>query len=175
MSGVGENTTITTERLVLRSLRPEDADEMVEVLQDERLHEFIGGRPLSLDELRRRYRRLAVGRSADGQQTWLNWIVRLRSSDAAVGTVQATVTGRHAQIAWVVGVAWQRQGIAGEATIALVDWLERRGIDTVSANIHPRHVASQKVASRAGLLRSEEIVDGEQVWRRQRAPGGALA
>jgi RimJ/RimL family protein N-acetyltransferase len=169
-----EDATIVTARLVLRSLRPEDADEMVEVLRDQQLHDFTGGRPLTLDELRLRYRQLAVGHSSDGKQTWLNWIVRLRASNAAVGTVQATVTGvsgdEHAQIAWVVGVPWQRNGFASEATIALVSWLERRDIRTISANIHPRHVASQTVASRAGLGLTHDLVDGEQVWLRSGAP-----
>lgn len=166
MSALDRTATILTERLVLHSLRPEEADEMVDVLGDARLHEFTGGQPLTRDELRLRYRGLAVGHSADGQQTWLNWIVRLRVTNAAVGTVQATVTGAQAQVAWVVGVAWQRRGIATEATIALVDWLRGGGIEDISANIHSRHVASQKVALRAGLLLSDDIVDGEQVWRR---------
>ena len=37
--------TIVTERLLLIPLRPEDADEMVDVLADPRLHQFIGGHP----------------------------------------------------------------------------------------------------------------------------------
>lgn len=161
-----ESATILTERLALRPLRPEDADEMAGVLRDDLLHEFTGGHPLDLDELRLRYHRLAVGRSADGQQTWRNWIVRIRATNAAVGTVQATITRREAQIAWVVGTPWQRQGIATEATIALVQWLEQRGIHSISANVHPGHVASRKVASRAGLALTDEVLDGEQIWRR---------
>jgi RimJ/RimL family protein N-acetyltransferase len=146
---------------------------MVHVLGDQRLHDFTGGHPLGLDDLRRRFHRLAVGRSPAGDEIWLNWIIRLRSGDTAtgpaVGTVQATVTGaavRHAAIAWVVGVPWQRRGIAGEAAVALVGWLERQGIHSISASIHPRHVASQKVAARAGLVRTSEVVDGEETWRR---------
>ncbi len=163
---------IVSERLVLRPLCAEDAEEMVGVLSDERLHDFMGGNPLTLDELRRRYQRLAIGHSADGTETWLNWVVLLRHSSAAVGFVQATVTGqddqRHAQIAWVTGTAWQRQGIASEATIALVAWLQRGGVATISANVHPRHAASQKVAAHAGLQLTDEQNDGEQVWRRAR-------
>ena len=158
---------------MLDPLGPDDADAMVGVLGDPRLHAFTGGHPLALDDLRKRFHRLAAGRSPAGDETWLNWIIRLRASGTAagpcVGTVQATITGaavRHAVIAWIVGVPWQRQGIAGEAAVALVDWLERQGIGSISANIHPRHVASQKVAARAGLVRTGEIVDGEQTWRR---------
>jgi hypothetical protein len=56
-----DDTTVISERLILSPLRPEDADHMVDVLGDERLHEHIGGHPLTLDELRARYRELAAG------------------------------------------------------------------------------------------------------------------
>lgn len=166
-----DEAAILTARLELRPLRAEDADEMLGVLDDERLHEFIGGHPLPLDELRHRYETLAAGRSPDGKQLWLNWIVRLRGRGEAVGTVQATVTdradARHAQIAWVIGVPWQGRGLATEATVALVSWLEQQGIVAICATIHPRHAASQKVATRAGLHRTDDLVAGEEVWRRR--------
>src|SRR5438093_183786 len=68
---------ITTERLSLEPLRPEDADEMAVLLDDERLQEFIGGRPLTLIEVRERYAALAAG-PAGTNIRWLNWIVRRR-------------------------------------------------------------------------------------------------
>lgn len=87
MNDLVEVATLATERLVLGPLRPEDADEMVQVLGDRCLHAFTGGHPLSRAELRIRYHRLAVGRSPDGTERWLNWIVRLRATGRAVGTV----------------------------------------------------------------------------------------
>jgi RimJ/RimL family protein N-acetyltransferase len=145
---------------------------MVGVLGDARLHEFIGGEPLGLDDLRRRFQRLAIGGSPIGAETWLNWIIRLHAGRTAVGTVQATVrsAAAHAAIAWIVGVPWQRQGIAGEAAVALVGWLEDQGIRSISATIHPGHLASQRVAARAGLVRTDEVIHGEQVWRRRTGP-----
>jgi RimJ/RimL family protein N-acetyltransferase len=158
---------LRTRRLDLVQLGPDDADEMVEVLADERLYAFIGGKPPSLDELRDRYRRLAVGRPADGREEWHNWIVRRRSDGRAVGTVQATIVeeGR-AEVAWVIGVPWQGQGLATEAARALVRWLERRGIVTISAHVHPDHAASAGVAGRAGLTPTDEVTGGERVWSR---------
>jgi RimJ/RimL family protein N-acetyltransferase len=159
---------ITTERLRLTPLRAEDADEMAAVLGDERLHEFIGGRPPTPRELRERYAQLVAGSSNPGE-TWLNWIVRRRADGQAVGTVQATLTsrdaGRIAHVAWVVGVDWQDRGFASEAAQALVQWLRAEGVDEVLANIHPSHRASAAVAARAGLRPTDEHVDGEQVWR----------
>lgn len=160
--------TIPTERLALTPLRPADADSMVAVLGDERLHEFIGGRPAGLADLRRRYERLVAG-SGDPDEIWLNWIVRRGIDHEAVGTVQATVTRLDtswlAEIAWIIGVPWQGQGFAAEAARGLVDWLRSQGTAVITANIHPDHHASANVAARAGLIATGAFVDGERVWR----------
>lgn len=159
---------LRTERLDLVPLRPGDAAEMAGVLADPALYAFIGGQPPSVEALRERYVRLVAGRSADGQEAWHNWIVRLAGDGQAVGTVQATVSTSHptAEIAWMVGVPWQAHGYATEAARALVGWLERAGIMTVFALVDPRNEASAVVASRAGLLPTDELRDGERVWRR---------
>jgi RimJ/RimL family protein N-acetyltransferase len=159
---------ITTARLELVPLAVSDAEEMVAVLGDERLHTFTGGRPPTLDELRARYARLVEGRSPDGAEQWRNWIVRRRDG-RAVGTVQATIAaaGRAAEVAWVIAVPWQGQGLAAEAAEGLVAWLEARGVQTITAHVHPDHHASATVAARAGLAATGEVHDGEQVWRRQ--------
>ena len=159
--------TLRTGRLVLSPLAVEDADEMIVVLGDESMHEFTGGAPPTLEQLHERYRFLAAGRSADGSEQWLNWIVRL--DGAAVGTVQATVIagGAAAEVAWEVGVPWQGRGIASEAAAAMVDWLLAHGVWSIAAHVHPQHEASAAVAARAGLAATAEVVDGETVWRRQ--------
>jgi RimJ/RimL family protein N-acetyltransferase len=133
--------TIETERLRLTTLQIGDYEEMADVLGDERLHEFIGGRPLTREELRDRYRALVAGPS-DPSEVWLNWTERLLPERTAVGTVQATVTsagdGRFtADMAWVMGIAWQGRGIGSDAARALVDWLRGRGVENIAACIHP--------------------------------------
>lgn len=160
--------TLITERLTLTPLVEADAETMVAVLNDARMYEFTGGRPPTLDELRRRYQRLAVGHSRDRTEQWFNWIVRLTDIGRAVGAVQATVeAGRAwAEVAWEIGVQWQGHGIASEAAAAVVDWLEGHGVREMRATIHPAHQASATVAERLGMVPTDEVVDGEVVWRR---------
>lgn len=171
---------LTTARLDLTPLQVSDAEEMADVLADPALYTVIGGEPPTVDTLSRRYALLTVGQSPDGQEQWLNWVVRLRGDhltgreDAgrAVGTVQATVSGGGAcaEVAWVVATAWQHRGYAAEASQALVGWLRECGVDQVIAHIHPDHAASQAVARRAGLHPTTQVVDGEQRWAWLRAP-----
>ncbi|MFS8101869.1 GNAT family N-acetyltransferase [Lentzea alba] len=156
---------IGTDRLDLIPLQVEHAEEMAGVLADPALHTFIGGTPLTPDALQARYRRLVAG-SPDPSERWLNWVISLRDESCLVGTVQATITGRTAEIAWVVGTPWQGRGIAGEAARGLVGWLGTQPVQTVIAHVHPDHHASAAVAASAGLTATGEVQDGEVRWRR---------
>jgi len=159
---------VDTERLLLEPLRAGHADEMAAVLDDERLHVFIGGRPATPAELRERYERLALGRSPDGSQGWLNWIARDVGSGRAVGTVQATLWRDRdrlvAEIAWVIGTADQGHGYAKEAAAAMVAWLRQHGVTVLVAHVHPAHDASIGVARHLGLAATGTVVDGEVRW-----------
>jgi RimJ/RimL family protein N-acetyltransferase len=157
---------LATHRLDLVALKPDDAIEMVSVLADPALYEFIGNGPKSLGELEGTYRRWAEGSPTAGE-TWHNWLIRLRDDGAAMGHMQATVMddGAAAAVGWIIGTAFQHRGYAIEATRAVVAWLVAQGVDTITANVHPGHVASARVAAKAGLAPSEEVIDGEIVWR----------
>ena len=80
-----------TERLDLEPLVAEHAAELGPLLDDVALHKFTGGKPLSTAVLAARYARLAHRRSPDGSQLWGNWVMRVRATGVAAGTVQATV------------------------------------------------------------------------------------
>jgi RimJ/RimL family protein N-acetyltransferase len=158
-------STIETDRLRLVPLHAADAAEMVAVLADPALYAFMGGGPPTLPELDARYRRWVAG-SPRPDEVWHNWTVRLRTGAEAIGHVQATVgNGESAEIAWVVGVPWQGRRYATEAAQALVAWLSSAGVTTITAHIHHDNTASAGVATNAGLEPTDEIDDGEVVWR----------
>lgn len=159
---------LTSKHLELEPLRVDHAEEMVWALDDVQLHNFIGGQPASVEELRGRYAKQVVGHSPDGTQRWLNWVARRYLDGTAVGYVQATVSQEQghavADVAWVIGAAYQRRGYAREAAQRMVEWLREIGVDTIVANIHPDHHASNAVARRVGLTPTSELVDGEIRW-----------
>ena len=146
----------------------EHAAELAPVLDDTALHEFIGGAPLSEAALAARYAHLVKRRSPDGRQLWGNWVMRVRGTGLAAGTVQATLpadgpAAGPAEVAWVVGRQAQGHGYAKEAASGLVALLREQGW-TVIAHIHPAHLASQRVARAAGLSPTGEVHDGEVRW-----------
>jgi len=169
--------SVRTARLALVPVAAEDADELAVVFADERLYAFTGGRPGTVEELRDTLGRLARERATDpGAQ--LNWVARRLADGQAVGMLQAVfgAEGRSAEIAWLVGVPWQDQGLASEAATAVVGWLEERAVEQVTAWIRPDHHASESVAAHAGLAVTDETRTSdrhdqvERVWRRRLRP-----
>ncbi|MFJ9341517.1 GNAT family N-acetyltransferase [Streptomyces sp. NPDC101733] len=160
---------LVTTRLTLEPLRGAHAEEAFALFDDVRLHAWTGGEPSSLAELRARYGRQSAGRSPDGSQGWLNWMLRRSQDGRLVGTVQATVCRAgdgvlEASLAWVTGVEHQGNGYAVEAARAVAGWLRTRGVSELSAHIHPDHAASAGVARALGLTASDTLVDGETRW-----------
>ena len=155
---------IRTERVALTPLSVDDAPAMVDVLGDPALYAFTGGEPPTAEALTARYASQVAG-SNGSDETWHNWIVRLQPDGVPVGYVQATVVGPTAEIAWVIGTHWQRQGLAREAVRAMAGWLRAQGTQRLIAHIHPEHVASERVAAAAGLAVTDEVdADGERLW-----------
>jgi RimJ/RimL family protein N-acetyltransferase len=171
---------IATARLVLVPVNGDDADELAVIFADERLYRFTGGKPGSVEELRATLSRLAEDRAADATAQ-LNWVARRRAGGQAVGMLQAVFGdgGRTAEVAWLTGMPWQGQGFAAEAAAAVVAWLEARAVEQVTAWIRPDHRASEAVATRAGLMVTDEVritdkhQQPERLWKRDRSARAA--
>ena len=157
---------LATAHLDLAPLIPEDATDMFLVMQDPALGRWTGDvPPVDADELRARYTEWASRRSPSGDELWLNWVVRRQSDDRAVGHVAATVSKAETAIAWIVGTAYQRQGIATEAARALITWLlEELGAISIVASIPAGHEASEGVARRVAMHPTDRRDHGEVVW-----------
>jgi len=165
--GWPDTAVLTSARLRLEPVTIGHADAMVDVLADPDLYTFIGGEPPTVEELRKRYAFWQTPLSPDGSEGWLNWIVVRAAGSTAVGTVQATIaddSGPVADIAWVIGAPYQRQGYATEASATMAGWLAEHGVERLRANVAPGHLASEGVAARLGMRLTPVVVDGERRW-----------
>jgi RimJ/RimL family protein N-acetyltransferase len=159
------HASIYSKLLCLSPMLALHAETMFPILSDRRLYVFTGDEPPESEmALEERYRKLESRKSPDESQLWLNWMVSLREDGTSIGYLQATVSEFHADIAWVIGAKWQGSGYASEAAIILVKLLRENEVKVVRACIKPTHLASQRVASNAGLSKSNVIEDGEDVW-----------
>jgi ribosomal-protein-alanine N-acetyltransferase len=106
---------------------------------------------------------------------WWARLIVLRETKHVAGSIGFT-GGPDAEGAVTLGYSvypsYQRQGIAAEAAAALVAWaLAQPGVRAVRATIPPGHVASERVAASAGLLRTGRIIDDPnegpvEIWER---------
>lgn len=155
-------TRFDTARLALLPLRVEYADEMAKVLSSPELYTYTGGEPPTADALADRYTRQLAG-PPDSTESWLNWVIS--QDKTLIGYLQATASADQAEIAWVIGTAWQGRGYAKEAAVGLVAWLQAQGVPRIIAHVHPDHTASAQVAAAAGLTRTDHLEDGEYRWQ----------
>jgi len=93
-----------------------------------------------------------LGRSADGRQQWLNWIVRLNSGRCA-GFVQATIyPGRTGDFAFAFAPTYWGRGVAFEACQAAIPSLARDfGARALFATVDPRNLRSISLVQRLGF------------------------
>ena len=141
--------TLETDRLLLAPMVEGDSHALFELLKDPEIHVFTGGQPPeSADALRAKIRRRESRRSPEGDELWLNWTLRLKDDRSVIGYVQAGVKEGQADLAWVIGAPFQRQGFASEASQRVLEWLrDHPHVSEVRANIHPDHIASQQGGS----------------------------
>jgi RimJ/RimL family protein N-acetyltransferase len=145
---------------VLAPLRADDAEELVGLLDEPNLRAWL--RADDAEELRARFEAWETRRSLDGDERWLNWVVRAPDDGRAVGWVQATVHGDQALLAWAILAAERGRGFASGAVRALP--AELPGVIRFEARIEEANVASQRVAAAAGFSRTDRTVGGEAVW-----------
>jgi ribosomal-protein-alanine N-acetyltransferase len=115
--------TLLAGAMVLEPQRAAHAREMFRVLSDPAIYEFENAAPESEEWLTRRFASLESRRSPNGEEKWLNWVVRLPSGELA-GYVQATI-GQDgvAHIAYVLASRFWRQGIGSAAVRAMLEEL----------------------------------------------------
>lgn len=146
---------LSTTDLILEPQTAAHADEMFAVLSDPAIYEFENAPPPSADWLRARFSRQETRRSPDGNEQWLNWVIRLNSSQQSAGYVQATITGQHALIAYELSSQYWGKGIARAAVSIVLQELARHyGIRQYFAILKQRNFRSKKLLDRLGFVQA---------------------
>ena len=139
-------------RLTLEPQVAAHAQEMFAVLSDPAIYEYENEPPPSPEWLRARFTRLESRRSADGREQWLNWVIRLPTSEL-IGYVQATLRadGR-AAIAYELASAHWGRGLARQAVQAMMDELVAAyEVRELSAVLKCKNGRSMRLLERLGF------------------------
>lgn len=140
------------------------AEQMFEVLGDPAIYAHENEPPPSVEWLRTRFRALESRLSPDGTERWLNWVVRLPSSEL-IGYVQATVyPSRHAAIAYVLHSRNWGKGLATAAVELMVtELVSGYGATSLVAVLKKTNQRSRRLLDRLGFSLAPEGQHGELV------------
>jgi len=159
---------LETERLVLRVPQLEDADDMLELVQDDEVMRWIGGvagdRAAAVEHLERwidRWEKNGVGQfavlldgHAIGRVGLLVWDGRLWK------TSTYEQAGEHAEteLGWALARRHWRHGYATEAARAVREWAyAERGIERLISLIVPDNARSVRVAEKLGARPEQQV------------------
>lgn len=155
---------VETKRMVLEPIMENHALEMVDTLSDQRLYAFIPGNPPAVDGLKTRYLKWQTRCSPAQDQLWLNWAARQKIEKNLIGHFQAGLIreSREANVAYLVGFQFQRQGYAFEALTAIVDFLANSlQAKAVKATIDTRNIASINLVKKLGMVQVQFIKNAD--------------
>jgi RimJ/RimL family protein N-acetyltransferase len=158
----GEVPVIETERLRLRGHRPEDFAESAAMWGDLNVTRYIGGKPLSEEEVWARVLRYV------GHWSWLGfgyWLVEEKATGRFAGEIGFSDWKREIEpslqgvpeVGWVLAARVHGKGYATEAVKAAIVWGEaniksaRPEIGKIVCIIHPEHARSIRVAEKCGF------------------------
>ncbi|HJV60364.1 MAG TPA: GNAT family N-acetyltransferase [Albitalea sp.] len=162
---------IRCDGLVLEPQTAAHAHDMFAVLSDPAIYQYENQPPPSPEWLLARFKRLESRRSSDGRDEWLNWVLRLPSSQL-IGYVQATVhpDGR-AAIAYALASAHWGRGLARRAVEAMITELAaHHGVRTLYAVLRRENQRSLGLLQRLGF----ESATPEALGRHPVAPDELL-
>jgi RimJ/RimL family protein N-acetyltransferase len=150
---------VATATLTLEPQTAAHAEEMFAVLSDPAIYEYENAPPQSLAWLLDRFSKLESRRSPDGKEQWLNWVIRLPSSEL-IGYVQATVCPNgSAAIAYVLSSAYWGRSLAHQAVQAMISELvEHYKVRRLYAVFKSQNFRSRRLLERLGFsLASPEL------------------
>jgi RimJ/RimL family protein N-acetyltransferase len=147
---------LETDRLKLRPHRPDDFAACAAMWADPGVTRYIGGQPLTEEEVWARLLRYA------GHWVWLGfgyWAIEEKATGNFVGElgfadfhrdIQPSLNGVP-ELGWILAAAAHGKGYATEAVRAAVAWGDQhlQGGRTVCL-IHPENLASMRVAEKCG-------------------------
>ena len=173
--------TVVSARLDLAPLCAEALDALIagdgvtlEAMTGARFPRPLAAPPLMEDALP--FMRDAL-RGDPAAAAWGPYLLVLRATGQAVGSAGFSGAPNDDGIVvmgYSIYPAFQGQGLASEAAAALTDWaLRQPGVRQVQATIPPEHRASQRVAEKAGLRRTDRVAHDPdeglvEVWQRSR-------
>jgi len=162
--------SIETERLLLVALVPEDLEALIagDLERASRLtgFTFLPEDPKLGSDLSWHLRAL---RADSNQRSWRIRVIVERCSNTVVGSINLkgppSAEG-DVEIGWGLVENARRKGYAKEASAAVFHWVAQQpGVSSISATIPDDNYPSQRLATKLGLIRTDETRRDRPLWK----------
>ncbi len=145
--------TLTTNRLLLRQLRPTDAEALFAIRSDQEGMEFFGQEPYtSLEEAHTLIQRLQAHYD---QHEAIFWCVTLKGEDTVIGSCTLFSFNPHfhyAETGYELHRAYWRQGITSEAMSAVLTYgFTELELHRIEADVAPDNTRSKNLLLKLGF------------------------
>ena len=145
---------LETERLILREITPDDAEEILRIFADPRVIRYWGAAPMaSIEEA---YGKIAGITAAFREKFGIRWAITRRGSNRLIGSCghwRLIKQHRRAEIGYELAPEHWGQGLMPEAVGAILRFgFERMGLHSVEAQIEPDNQGSRRVLEKLGFV-----------------------
>lgn len=143
---------ITTERLLLRRFRRDDAEDIFRYCSDPEVARMTSWSPH--ESLADTHRFLDWARMMEDEKLGAPWAMVPRESDCIIGAIQLSVVWPHlrGEVGYWLGRPLWGQGLATEATHAVLAYaFDDLELHRVEARCEPENVGSERVMQKVGM------------------------
>ena len=146
--------TIKTERLILRKVEIKDAEDLCELLNDEKVQEFLAGIPenytkeMAIDYISNKMSKNYMN------QDFYDWGIEDKTTHKLIGRIcvyKFDDYRRMADLVWYIIPNVRGKGLMTEAGKSVVEFLQNIGFERIEAFANVENIASIKVMEKIGM------------------------
>ena len=147
--------TITTDRLLLRQITSDDANEILSLRCNKEVMQYLDRDPLqTTEEAVQLIQKITDSlESNDG----ITWGIELKTGSALIGTIGFWRTDKQnlrAEIGYMLHPAYQRKGVVQEALTMALDYaFNTMHVHSIEANVNKDNVASMKLLEKNNFVK----------------------
>lgn len=162
MTRPDSTTIIETKRLLFRRLTLSDLDALAELYRDPEVRRYFPEGTRTYEETKRGLEHFIKGYIQHPELGF--WATIYKATGACIGRCGINpqmIEGQpELEVGYLIGKAYWRQGLGGEAAHAIVDYgFEQLGLPRLICAIDPKNQASIKVAEKIGMRLEREAMD----------------
>lgn len=151
-------TDLTTKRLLLRELQPDDAEEIFQLRSDEKVNALIDRKTAtSIDEAYQFINNIA---NAQNKNEGIMWVITLKDSPKLIGTIvywNIIKEKDQAEIGYELLPQYYRKGIMQEALLKVIDFgFETLGLKSIMADPKAINLPSVRLLEKCGFMKKGE-------------------